>query len=64
LHPLLIISYAHFAGFFSSKPVLKNRSTIFTLGNRGTVLTTELEEPIIVPHAAQKSEKKVKVEQT
>ncbi|XP_013412635.1 vacuolar protein sorting-associated protein 52 homolog isoform X2 [Lingula anatina] len=45
-------------GFFSSKPALKNRSTIFTVGNRGAVLTSELEAPIIVPHAAQKSDKK------
>eukprot|EP00058_Branchiostoma_floridae_P023157 XP_002608647.1 hypothetical protein BRAFLDRAFT_97676 [Branchiostoma floridae] len=42
-------------GFFS-KPSLKNRSTIFTLGNRGNIITSELEAPIIVPHAAQKSE--------
>jgi hypothetical protein len=46
-------------GFFSSKPQLKNRSTIFTVGNRGNILTSELEAPIIVPHAAQKSDKKV-----
>jgi len=45
-------------GFFSSKPSLKNRSTIFTLGNRGIVLTSELEAPILVPHAAQKSEQR------
>ncbi|XP_067131774.1 vacuolar protein sorting-associated protein 52 homolog [Centruroides vittatus] len=45
-------------GIFSSKPSLKNRSTIFTLGNRGSVLTTDLESPIIVPHAAQKNETK------
>lgn len=44
--------------FFSAKPSLKNRSTIFTLGNRGSVLTTDLEGPIIVPHAAQKGEQK------
>ena len=31
----------------------------FTLGSRGSVLTSELEEPVIVLHAAQKSEKKV-----
>ncbi|XP_060590852.1 vacuolar protein sorting-associated protein 52 homolog [Ruditapes philippinarum] len=43
-------------GFFTSKSTLKNRSTVFTVGNRGDVLTTELEAPIIVPHAAQKSE--------
>ncbi|KAL4219562.1 Vacuolar protein sorting-associated protein 52 [Mactra antiquata] len=42
--------------FFTSKSTLKNRSTVFTVGNRGDVLTTELEAPIIVPHAAQKSE--------
>ncbi|XP_048472593.1 vacuolar protein sorting-associated protein 52 homolog isoform X3 [Rhincodon typus] len=43
-------------GFFS-KPSLKNRNTIFTLGNRGNVISSsELEAPIIVPHAAQKSD--------
>ena len=47
-------------GFFSGKQPLKNRSTIFSLGNRGNVLAGELEEPIIVPHAAQKSEKRVR----
>ncbi|XP_052091207.1 vacuolar protein sorting-associated protein 52 homolog [Mytilus californianus] len=45
-------------GFFSSKPTLKNRSTVFTLGSRGNVLTTDLEGPIIVPHASQKQETK------
>ena len=50
-----------FVGFFSAKQSLKNRSTIFSLGNRGNVLAGELEEPIIVPHAAQKSEKRVSI---
>ncbi|XP_071948062.1 vacuolar protein sorting-associated protein 52 homolog [Antedon mediterranea] len=45
-------------GFFSSKVSFKNRSTVFTIGNRNSVLTTELEAPIIVPHAAQKAETK------
>ncbi|XP_077986713.1 vacuolar protein sorting-associated protein 52 homolog [Glandiceps talaboti] len=45
-------------GFFSSKPSLKNRSTVFTLGNRGDILTTDLEGAILVPHAAHKSEQK------
>lgn len=49
-----------YTGFFSSKPALKNRSTVFTLGNRGEVLTARLEEPIIVPHAQQKSDTKVR----
>lgn len=45
-------------GIFSTKPSLKNRSTVFTLGNRGAILTTDLESPIIVPHAAQRNESK------
>ncbi|XP_066919822.1 vacuolar protein sorting-associated protein 52 homolog [Clytia hemisphaerica] len=49
-------------GFFSSKTPLKNRSTIFSLGSRGQVLTDLLEEPIIVPHAAQKTEKRYSYE--
>lgn len=47
-------------GFFSTRTTFKNRSTIFTLGSRDTVLTTELEDPIIVVPHAQKTEKKVK----
>lgn len=45
-------------GLFGSKPVMKSRATIFTLGNRGNVLTVDLEAPIIVPHAVQKSDVK------
>lgn len=45
-------------GIFGTKPSLKNKGTIFTLGNRGNVLTVDLESPIIVPHAAQKNEAK------
>ncbi|XP_035210721.1 vacuolar protein sorting-associated protein 52 homolog isoform X2 [Stegodyphus dumicola] len=48
---------------FSGKPSLKNRSTVFTLGNRGNILTTELESQIIVPHSAQKNEIKKNMEQ-
>ncbi|XP_030053082.1 vacuolar protein sorting-associated protein 52 homolog [Microcaecilia unicolor] len=43
-------------GFFS-KPSLKNRNTVFTVGNRANIITSaELEAPIIVPHTAQKSD--------
>lgn len=42
--------------FFSTKPQLKNRSTVFTLGDRGNVLSSDLEAPVIVPHAAAKNE--------
>ncbi|KAG9281446.1 hypothetical protein AMEX_G4291 [Astyanax mexicanus] len=44
------------AGFFS-KPSLKSRNTIFTLGQRGAVLSpAELEGPILIPHAAQRGD--------
>ena len=47
-------------GFFSSsKPAMRNRSSVFAIGNRDKILTDELESPIIVPHAAQKNETKV-----
>ncbi|KAM9775898.1 vacuolar protein sorting-associated protein 52 homolog isoform 2-T2 [Syngnathus typhle] len=43
-------------GFFS-KPSLKSRNTIFTLGQRGTILSPpELEGPILVPHTAQRGD--------
>ncbi|ETE58138.1 Vacuolar protein sorting-associated protein 52-like protein, partial [Ophiophagus hannah] len=39
------------------QPSLRSRNTIFTLGNRGNVISSaELEGPIIVPHSAQKSD--------
>ncbi|XP_077363755.1 vacuolar protein sorting-associated protein 52 homolog [Festucalex cinctus] len=43
-------------GFFS-KPSLKSRNTIFTLGHRGAILSPpELEGPILVPHTAQRGD--------
>ena len=51
--------YLCFAGFFSTKVSLRNRSTTFTLSNRDSVITTDLESPIIVVPHAQKGEKKV-----
>ena len=44
-------------GFFF-KPTLKNKSTVFSVGCRDEVLSSELEAPIIVPHAGQKSEQR------
>ncbi|XP_077286591.1 vacuolar protein sorting 52 [Arctopsyche grandis] len=41
-------------GFFH-KATLKNKSTVFTIGNRGDVLAQQLEAPIIVPHAQMKN---------
>uniref|UniRef100_A0A8C1PL06 Vacuolar protein sorting-associated protein 52 homolog n=1 Tax=Cyprinus carpio TaxID=7962 RepID=A0A8C1PL06_CYPCA len=43
-------------GFFS-KPSLKSRNTIFTVGQRGAVLSpAELEGPILIPHTAQRGD--------
>ena len=47
-------------GFFSSsKPGMKNRSSVFAVGNRDLVLTQDIEAPVIVPHVSQKNETKV-----
>ncbi|ELK16637.1 Vacuolar protein sorting-associated protein 52 like protein [Pteropus alecto] len=44
---------------FFSKPSLRSRNTIFTLGTRGSVISpTELEAPILVPHTAQRGEQR------
>lgn len=37
-------------GLFARSTTLKNKSTIFTIGNRGDILTSELEAPIIIPN--------------
>jgi hypothetical protein len=45
---------------FSSKPTMRNRSTVFTLGNRFATIENEIESSIIIPHASQKSDQKVR----
>jgi vacuolar protein sorting-associated protein 52 len=42
-------------GLFSKTISLRNKSTIFTIGNRGDCLNQQLEAPIIVPHAQLKN---------
>jgi len=37
----------------------KNKATVFTFGNRGDIVGSQLEAPILVPHAAQKTTVKV-----
>lgn len=44
---------------FSSKPAMRNRSTVFTLGNRLSTIANEIDSSIIIPHASQKSDQKV-----
>lgn len=40
---------------FTKSSSLKNKSTVFTIGNRGDILNQQLEAPILVPHAQQKN---------
>ena len=44
-------------GFFS-KPSIKSKASVFSMGQRGEVLSTELEGPILVPHALEKNSSK------
>lgn len=48
------------SGLFYKTP-LKHKSTVFTIGSRGDVLSAQLEAPVIVPHAAHKTENRVSV---
>ncbi|XP_070491539.1 vacuolar protein sorting-associated protein 52 homolog [Chironomus tepperi] len=43
------------SSLFAKTASLKQKSTVFTIGNRGDILTSELEAPIIIPHAQQKT---------
>lgn len=36
------------------KASLKHKGTVFSIGNRGEILNSQLEDPIIVPHTASK----------
>lgn len=40
---------------FSKATSLRNKSTIFTIGNRGDILNQQLEAPILIPHAQLKN---------
>ncbi|XP_065214394.1 vacuolar protein sorting-associated protein 52 homolog [Planococcus citri] len=42
-------------GFFS-KSSLKQKNTVFTIGNRGDILSNQLEAPVIIPHSAHQQE--------
>lgn len=47
---------------FSTKPSMRNRSTVFTLGNRLMTIANEIDSSIIIPHASSKSEQKYTLE--
>lgn len=42
------------ASLFSKTASLRNKGTTFSIGNRGEILSQQLEAPILVPHAQQK----------
>ena len=44
-------------GFFS-KPTMKSKASVFSMGQRGQVLTVEIEGPILVPHTLEKNSSK------
>ena len=46
-------------GFFMTRPTLKTKASVFSMGQRSEVLISELEAPILVPHALEKSGTKV-----
>ncbi|KRX44759.1 Vacuolar protein sorting-associated protein 52 -like protein, partial [Trichinella murrelli] len=47
---------------FSTRPNVRNRATVFSLGSRMSVLKEDLEAPIIVPHAADQNKQKFQFE--
>ena len=40
---------------FTKTSALRNKSTIFTIGNRGDILNQQLESPILIPHSQLKN---------
>lgn len=50
------------SSLFSGKPSLKSKSSIFSMSDRETILTSELESPIVVPHVAQKMDSRFPME--
>lgn len=48
-------------GLFGAKTAIRNKATVFTVGNRTNIVTGDLEAPIIVPHVAQQNNQKVEL---
>jgi hypothetical protein len=44
-----------------TKPNMKTKASVFSMGQRSEVLSTDLEAPILVPHALEKTGTKVGV---
>ena len=54
-----VMKSAGLTAIFGSKPQVRNRATVFSLGNRQRLLTDNFTAPLIVPHAAQEANEKV-----
>lgn len=48
-------------GFLSGKPQTRSRATVFSLGKRHNLITTDFLSPLIVPHAAQQANETVRL---
>lgn len=42
-----------------TKPNMKTKASVFSMGQRSEVLSTDLEAPILVPHALEKTSTRV-----
>lgn len=50
------------SGLFSSKqPVVRNKATVFSIGNRHQILSEDFLGALIVPHAATQSSQAVRM---
>lgn len=49
-----VVKQAAGGGLFGKSATLRNKGTVFTIGQRGDILNQQLEAPILVPHAQQK----------
>ncbi|PAV73102.1 hypothetical protein WR25_01012 [Diploscapter pachys] len=56
------VKHTGLTGLFSSKPQVRNRATVFSLGSRQNLLTHDFISPLIVPHAAKESNQKFQFE--
>ncbi|EFO18749.2 hypothetical protein LOAG_09744 [Loa loa] len=50
------------SSLFSLKSQIRNRATVFSLGNRDALLSSDLMSPLIVPHVAQQANERFQFE--
>ncbi|CAI4228617.1 unnamed protein product [Auanema sp. JU1783] len=57
-----VVKMSTLGGLFSSKPQVRNRATVFSLGSRHLMLTDEFDAKLIVPHVSQEQQVKYQFE--